>query len=479
MTRSPSRGLRGLIPAGLVVLALGLGYLVGNLGAPAEVPSATETATGVAGSSVPAASPAPVGAVEPPSGGACDGKIDAPVELTLSAHSSDEAYTAAVASFNAGPGAELGVTVELLDLDETDYESFISGAAASSEFPDIVDLDGPFLPTFAEAGLVQPLGNCVDTDALDDFLPSVLTQGQYRGELYALASFDSGLGLWAKRSALASVGARLPESPDEAWSVEEFDRILRDLAASGTTAPLDIKWWYGAGEWRSFGFAPIIQSAGGDLIQRPDLRTASGAINGPEAVGALTTLQGWVADGLVDLDAVDDTNFTEGDAALSWVGHWAYNGYRDALGDDLVLVPLPNFGRGSVTGLGSWSWAMSASAADADAVWAFVEHVTSEEQVAVIAQAEGAVPARRSVLDRDPSFQPGGDRHLYRQNLERVPVVARPRPQTPVYGAIREAFSLAFGEIVLGGDVQGALDRAAETIDQEISAAGSAGSDEE
>lgn len=474
------RGPLLAVMAAFVVVAVGLGYVVGSLVRTA--PTRADSISGAASpaGSDPAVAEAVAGAVGEGavSGGPCDGRIDGPVELTLSAHSSDEAYTGAVASFNAGPGAELGVTVELLDLDEIDYESFISGASSSSEFPDIVDLDGPFLPAFAEAGLVQPLGSCAAGYDLDDFLPSVRAQGEYRGELFTVASFDSGMGLWAKRSALASVGARVPESSADAWTVAEFEAILRDLSADGNPAPLDIKWWYGAGEWRAYGFAPVIQSAGGDLLTSSQQPTASGAINGPEAVAGLTALQGWVDEGLVDLEAVDDSNFTAGDAAISWVGHWVYNDYRAALGDDLVLVPLPDFGQGSVASMGSWSWGLSATAADPDAVWAFIEHVTSPEQVEVIAGSEGAVPARLSVLDADPAFQPGGDRWLYRQNLEQVPAVARPRPQTVAYGTVRDAFSDAFAEIVLGGDVQEALDGAASAIDRELSAATTDGENE-
>ncbi len=405
---------------------------------------------------------------EPMAGGPCDGEIDGPVTLTLTSHSSGDAYTGAVESFNAGPGADLGVTVELVNLGEQNYEDFITAAAASNDLPDIIDMDGPFLYNFAWNGFVQPLGNCVPDGALDDFLPSIIEQGTYNGELYSLGSFDSGMGIWAKRSVLESVGARIPETSQDAWTAQEFDQILRDLQDTGIAAPLDIKWFYGAGEWRPYGFAPIIQSAGGDIIDRSDFQTADGFLNSPEAVEAMTLFQSWAEDGLIDLAAVDDTNFTTGDVAVSWVGHWMYNLYKDAVGDDLVLVPLPDFGTGSKAGMGSWNWAMSSSAADPDAVWAFMEHVTSPAQVKAIAEAESAVPSLKSVLEADPTFGPGGDRYLYVLNLQGAPNIAVPRPATPAYGAIRDAFSTALADIVAGADVQSTLDSAVAAIDENI-----------
>ena len=402
--------------------------------------------------------------------GSCDGEIDGPVTLTLTSHSSGPAYSDSVAAFNAGPGAELGVTVELVDLGEAAYEDFIVAAAASNDLPDSIDMDGPFLYNFAWNGFVQPLGNCVPDDKLEDFLPSIIEQGTYNDELYSLGSFDSGMGIWAKRPALESVGARIPETSEDAWTVDEFDQILRDLQASGISSPLDIKWWYGAGEWRPYGFATIVQSAGGDIIDRDDFQSAEGKLNGSEAVEAMTRFQGWAQDGLIDLEAVDDNNFITGDVPLSWVGHWMYGDYKAAVGDDLVLVPLPDFGEGSKAGMGSWNWAMSSVAADADAVWAFIDFVTSPDQVKLIADAESAVPSLKSVLEDDPTFQPGGDRYLYVLNLEAAPDIALPRPATPAYGAIRNAFSDALADIVTGADVQTTLDNAVAEIDADIEA---------
>jgi multiple sugar transport system substrate-binding protein len=400
--------------------------------------------------------------------GPCDGKVDQPVELTLTTHSSSDAYLAAVDGFNDGPGRELGITVELLNLGDRAYEARLRAAEATADFPDIVEVDGPFIHDFAWNNYVQPLGNCVDSAALDDFLPSILAQGSYQGQLYSLSSYESGLGLWAKRSALTAVEARIPASADDAWTAEEFEQILRDLAEQGDAAPLDISWWYQAREWRTYAFAPVVQSAGGDLIDRADLLSADGTLNGPEAVGALTTFQRWVEDGLIDPDGTDESGFIDGDVAISWAGHWAYNSYSNTLGDDLVLLPLPDFGTGSASGMGSWQWAMSSTTSDPDAVWAFIDYVTSSDQVALLAGAEGAVPSRRSVLEADPSFAPGGDRYLYRTNLEGAPDVARPRPGTPAYGTTRDAFSSAFVSIVRGVDVQAALDDAVAKIDGDI-----------
>ena len=163
----------------------------------------------------------------------------------------------------------------------------ITSAAAAGEMPDLVDMDGPTLYPFAFNGLLRPITSCAERGEAGHLPASIIEQGTYEGELYSLGSFESGMGLWAHKSMLEDVGARIPTGIDDAWTAEEFDKILRDLQAAGYGAngPLDIKWHYGAGEWRAYGFALMIQSAGGDLIDRSTMKSSSGVLNGPEAVG--------------------------------------------------------------------------------------------------------------------------------------------------------------------------------------------------
>ena len=63
------------------------------------------------------------------------------------------------------------------------------------------------------------MDNLVRPEILADLLPSVLAQGTYRGRLYSIATFDSGLGLYGNSRKLQSVGTRIPTTIDEAWTV--------------------------------------------------------------------------------------------------------------------------------------------------------------------------------------------------------------------------------------------------------------------
>jgi multiple sugar transport system substrate-binding protein len=404
----------------------------------------------------------------------CDGKIAGTTYITVWYHVASDpddpsvaertTVEKQVAAFNR---SQRQVRVRLVALPRGDYNRQVRAAAASGTLPDVLDLDGPFLYNYAWSGKLKPLDSCIPRRLLDDLLPSIRQQGTYAGRLWGLGTFDSGLGLFVRPSILREVGARIPTGPDDAWTAAEFTDILHRLRHAGYRRPLDLKLNYIAStpEWPAYGFSPAVWSAGGDLIDRRSYRTADGVMNGPAAVKALTTIQRWVRDGLVDPDR-DDAAFVGGRSPISWVGHWLYPAYSHAFPGDFAIVPLPDFGRGTATGMGSWQWGISASATDGDAGWRFLEFMLQDEQVRQMSTANGAVPARVSVARSSAAFGPGGAEHLYLQQLQGG--IARPRPQTPAYPAVTDAFGTAVREIFAGRPVRPALDAAARRVDKDL-----------
>lgn len=401
----------------------------------------------------------------------CDDNIDTET-LSVWVHEGSEAaaYVDLIDDFNATTGAQLGITVELTQIPEAGYTDAVNAAAAAGDLPDVIDFDGPTLANFAWGGSIVSIDDCMTGDVKDNLLPSIIQGGTYEGNLYSVGTFDSGLGLWAWKSALDEVGARIPTDAGDAWDTEEFEKILRDLQAAGYANPLDIKIQYGTqGEWMTYGFSPITQSVGSDLINRDTLK-ADGVLNDSDVVEGLTLFQSWANDGLIDTGSVDDSNFLNKDSPLSWVGHWMYNAYKEAAGDDLILLPLPDFGDGTKTGMGSWAWAVTSAAPDGDAAWAFLEFAVADNTILKITEANGAVPATKTALAASPNFAEGGPLALFVEQLEGAPDIAVPRPITPGYPTVTSEFWGAMDKILLGADVQSTLDAAVAAIDADVDA---------
>ena len=176
-------------------------------------------------------------------------------------------------------------------------------------------------------------------------------------------------------------------------------------------------------------------------------------------------LQYWIDKGWTQVvfDRPDD--FEKGKVALSWTGHWTYQAYHKVLGKDLVLMPLPNFGRGIKTGMGSWSWGISSSCHDPAGAWAFLAQLLSTKEIVRMTNINNAIPARWSALAQSPLYGPRGPLKLFVQQLA---IGGTPRPMTPAYSTISQAFAGAVNSIIAGGDVQSDLSKAVGIIDRTI-----------
>ncbi len=367
-----------------------------------------------------------------------------------------------VARFNE---MDNGITVNLVQLPEGSYTQQVQSAAAANDLPDVLDLDGPTIANYAWSGFLNPLGEFVPKEMEDDFLPSILNQGYYKEKLYALGTFDSGLAFWGNKKYLEAVNARIPQSVEDAWTFEEFMDITKQLKEHPDVKyPLGFKLNYGVNEWYTYGLSPFLQAFGADLINRDNL-TAEGTLNGPAANAFGSWIQSLFERGYANPNPPGDTEFTDGEVALSWAGHWAYNPNKEALGDDLVLIPAPKFMNKQVTGMGSWAWSMPKGTDHPEAAWEFMKFILQPEEIVNMTNANGAVPARESALELTDEYSEGGELEIFVEQLQEIAVA---RPVTPAYPTITSSFQTALDNIINGSDVSSELDDAAQTIDEEI-----------
>ncbi len=391
----------------------------------------------------------------------------AQTEVTVWFHSGKgperDTLNAQVKDFNAQQ-SQYKVVAE--QLPEGTYNDQVQAAALAGDLPCLLDFDGPYIYNYVWSGFLQPIDRFVNSDLRADFLPSIIDQGTYNGKLYSLGTFDSGLAIYGNRAMLEEAGVRIPTGLDDAWSLQEFEDAMAKLTAlPDVEYALDLKFNYGQGEWFTYGFSPILQGFGGDLIDRNGFQNAD-PLTSQASIDAMTHFQSWFQNGWTTATPAGDGDFAVNKvAALSWVGHWAYNDYAKALGNDLVLIPMPDFGTGPKTGMGSWNWGISDSCSTPEGAWAFLDYLIQPDQILRMTDANGAVPARTSAIQMSDLYGADGPLNLYVQQLQSIAV---PRPQTPAYPVITQAFAQAVANIANGADVASELQSAADTIDQDI-----------
>lgn len=347
------------------------------------------------------------------------------------------------------------------------YDDAIRAAWMSNDLPDVVMVDGPNMANYIWSGMLQPIGNMLDKEVIDQVLPGVIAQGTYSpdNKIYMLSQGDSSVLLWGNKQYLDKAGIVVPKKIEDAWDYDQFTEVLKKLSkVDGVKWPLDFKLGYG-GEWNTYGYYPFIKSAGGDIIDQKTWK-ADGTINSKETKSAINKMKSWIDnDYVVPATAGDNRFFGDKTAALSWVGNWMWRSHSQALGDDLVLIPAPKFGERSYAPNGGWGWAVPSSSDNTKDITTFLNFVLSADQVAKWSTVTGYIPARRDSIKMTPMFAEGGKAEMLALQAQKIAVV---RPVHPAYPVITSEFGKALKNIFEGADIDTALNRAAMAIDDDI-----------
>jgi multiple sugar transport system substrate-binding protein len=364
--------------------------------------------------------------------------------------------------------AQTGIKVELNYAPHDVYQEQLSGAIASKKVADIVELDAPFLANLVWSGVLSPIEQYLDADLVKDMTASNVSQCTYPidNKLYAISHIDSTVLLYANKKYLAQIGARIPKSVEDAWTIEEFETYLAALSKIPEVKyPLDIMRAYGVkSEWGTYGFFSAFVSNGGGIIDSKTYN-ATGTLNGEKSVEVAKKFQTWVKNGwVVPASAGANLVFNEKrEAAIAWCGNWFWAQAYPTLGDDLIALPLPNFGQGVKSPNGTWLYAISADAKK-EAAGKFISFMLKDEDFLKTAKEDGEYPGLKSWAATDPTYSDPNKMLIAAQQAN----TAVARPQHPAYPIITGSFMDAFASILDGADVQSSLDKAAKLIDDDI-----------
>lgn len=361
-------------------------------------------------------------------------------------------------------GSQSDWVVTFEEFPQLAYNEAIVAAAVAGKLPDIIDVDGPVMPNWAWSEYMVPLQ--LSEGALDDYLPGPI--GRWGGEVYSIGLWDAAVAVFARKSVLEDNGIRIP-TLDSPWTKDEFDAALVKLQGTGEfehALDLGMAW---TGEWYPYAFSPLLQSFGGDIVDRSTYQTAEGALNGEAAIAFGEYWQSLFERDLVpgtSQDGADrETGFIDGRYALQWNGNWAALPAIEAYGDDMLFLPAPDFGNGSKIGAASWQFGVSAASEHPDGASAFVEFAIQDKYLAAFSDGIGLIPATSTAAAMSKNYRPGGPMEVF---FELSAEQALLRPVTPGYVVAALEFEKALADIANGADVADALDAAADAINADI-----------
>lgn len=227
---------------------------------------------------------------------------------------------------------ETGVRVEVVEVPFDDIrQKLVLGAPQGDAADLIVTIPHDWVGELASSGVLEPLGDHVDSATLDSLEPVSVEALNFEGSLFGFPMFMEGIALLYNREFVS-------DAP-ETW--EEFLAVAEEQQAAGRFGflyQLDIP-YYGYGWWKSYGGYIFGEAQDGGLDPND---IGLGGEAGYRAAGFIKDLRyryGLVPEG-VDYP-VANSAFLDGASAMILNGPWAVGDYRQA-GLDFGIAPMPS-----------------------------------------------------------------------------------------------------------------------------------------
>ncbi|MCI9162929.1 MAG: sugar ABC transporter substrate-binding protein [Lachnospiraceae bacterium] len=394
--------------------------------------------------------------------------------LSLWVHSIEDteegqAYRQSVDRFNEVYNGTYFADIEFVPRNNSGggYSDKVNASVMAGELPDVLTVDGPNVAAYAANGIIQPLAPLKEEE-LNIYLESILEQGTYQGQLYALGVMESSVGMYYNKDILEKAGIVVPEA-GHPWTRAEFLGILEKLKPVTEEMggyPLDMT--FPVGEASIYYYAPFVWSDGGNLVSEDGL-SVDGFFNSDEMAEAMDFFR-TVVDKKYMSEAPIEHLFESGRAAFKIDGAWevntVYQNYPDIRLGVAPYVVGDGWEGGRYTPTGSWAYAASSNTKNLEGATELVKWMSGVESGIRIWELSKTFPSTYEAFSRIDVFQSDEN---YRMLYEQLKEYGHPRPKTPVYPQVSTSFQQALESIALSGqDTKKVLDKSVERINAKL-----------
>ncbi|MEO1989811.1 MAG: sugar ABC transporter substrate-binding protein [Martelella sp.] len=324
----------------------------------------------------------------------------------------------------------------------------------SGSAPDIIDVQSPWVNGYAEADLVQPLGDVIEDK--DDFVKAALDYVTYDGELYAIPYRIETMAVIYNRGDFTAAGLD-PDSPPKTW--DELTQTARTLTGDG-------KFGFaitGGGEvgntlYRSL---PFIWMNGGTIVS-DDLTKPT--VNEPAAVEAVEYWTNFYKDGSSPSSTLENDGtanrrlFIADTVSMYQSGQFDLASIQQENPDidiGVMMTPHPE-GKDTSGILAGWSFVIPKDAGNPEDAKTLIRFLTETENMG---NYTDTFPARKSAMDMERFNTP-----LLQVYKDMLPY-ARPLPIHKNWVQITQAYFDGIQRILLGQQTpQESMDLAAQDI---------------
>jgi multiple sugar transport system substrate-binding protein len=348
------------------------------------------------------------------------------------------------------------VTVEHQEIPYDDLRQKLVTGLAGGTLPDVLRADIIWVPEFADQGALL---------ALDEEMPDFaeLTAGMFEGPVSTNKWGDHYYGLpldTNTRVLFYNTGvfekAGVSAAP---MTIDELEAAMAKVKDSMGAE----HYGYAEGGTGPWSVLPWVWSFGGG-ITNDDLTSATGTLNGPGTVAAVTRLQDWLEKGYLSPSILGgglatSEQFGKDQAAMILEGPWMPGIFKNQFPElkyEYATVPAGPGGTASV--VGGEDIVVFKATKNKEAALAFTRFMVSEEAQLAMGKI-GQMPVLKSLAGNAdlPDYYP-----MFQEQLK----TAKARTPVPAWPKIDEAVSNAVLKALRGeAEVQAALDEAATTVD--------------
>ncbi|MGH2477632.1 MAG: extracellular solute-binding protein [Candidatus Limnocylindrales bacterium] len=347
------------------------------------------------------------------------------------------------------------VTVEHQEIPYDDLRQKLVTGLAGGTLPDVLRADIIWVPEFADQGALL---------ALDEEMPDFddLTAGMFEGPVstnkwgdhyYGLPLDTNTRVLFYNKAVFADAGVAAAPT-----TIDELEAAMTKVKALGAD-----HFGYAEGGTGPWSVLPWIWTFGGGITD-DGLTKATGTLNGPGTVAAVTRLQDWLAKGYLSPSVLGgglatSEQFGNDKAAMILEGPWMPGIFQNQFPDldyDYATVPAGPSDTASV--VGGEDVVVFKSTQNKEAALAFTRFMVSEDAQLAMGKI-GQMPVLQSLAGHSdlPDYYP-----MFQEQLK----TAKARTPVPSWPKIDEAVSNAILKALRGeASVQGALDEAATQVD--------------
>jgi multiple sugar transport system substrate-binding protein len=139
-------------------------------------------------------------------------------------------------------------------------EQLVRRLAAKDASIDLMSLDPPFIPEFAEAGFLRPFSAAEARELTEGVLSGPIESATWNNQLVAAPFWANTQLLWFRKSVAQRAGLD-PSRQPVTW-----DQIIRAASETGTTVGVQANLYEGYMVWIS----ALVSSAGGKILENPE-----------------------------------------------------------------------------------------------------------------------------------------------------------------------------------------------------------------